>query len=121
MVSDSKFFSSLDQWYCNCHKNHKSKAERVFKDRPVNTIWESLSFAAQNPITLMFLSCSEYTRRQPAAVQRVPRASHTVLVLSGGNRWTAAGYSLLFFSLTPLRKTNLKEMLKVIHHQCPAP
>lgn len=32
----------------------------------------------------------------PAVLRRAPRASHTTLVLSGGNRWSAAGYNLLF-------------------------
>lgn len=95
IVSDSGFLSSLDQQSCNAHKYHKSKAERIFKDRPVNTIWESLSFPAQNMTTLLLFLCSEYTTRQPAVVRRVPRASHAVLVLSGGNRWSAAGYNLL--------------------------
>lgn len=36
-------FSALGPTALNCHKNHKSKTGRVFKDRPVNTIWASIA------------------------------------------------------------------------------
>lgn len=108
-----RIFQLLDQQHWTVTKITKAKQEGFLRiDLSTQSGHRSLSFAAQNLITLLLLLCSEYTTRQPAAVWRVPRASHTVLVLSRGNRWSAAGYNLLFFSLTPLRKTNLKKTLK---------
>lgn len=99
LVSDSGVLSSLDQQYCNTHEYHKSKAERIFKDRPVNTIWESLSFAAQNMTTLLFFLCSECTTRQPAVVWREPGASHSVL---GSQEGTAAVLQAAICSFSPI-------------------
>lgn len=94
LASDSGFLSSLDQQHCLSHKYHKSQAGRIFKDRPVSTVWQSLSFAAQNVTTSLLFLCSEYSRKKPAVAEGA-QSIPSVLLPSGGNRWRAAGCTLL--------------------------
>lgn len=114
LVSDSGFLSSLDQQYCNSHKYHRSKTEKIFKDRPVKTIWELLSFAAQNMTMLLLFLCSECTTRHLQWCKGRPEHL-TPSSCSWEGTDGVLQATICSFSLTPLRQTKLKKMLKVTY------
>lgn len=96
LSSDSGFLSSLDQQHCLSHKYHKSQAGRIFKDRPVSTVWESLSFAAHNVTTSLLLLCSEYSGRKAAVAEGAQSIPSILLPSEGtdGELQAALCYSL---------------------------